>query len=411
MSGSVLAGSLAPIRDAAWLTRERARGYATILLVMLALASVGWIAASHGGLDPLGKPLGTDFLSFWAASRLALGGQPSLAYQAAAHAAAEQSVFPGHRLGYAAFFYPPTYLLVCLPLALLPYLASLGAWLGATGWACWKVVRGVLGEAAGGQVVLLLAFPGVFANIGHGQNGLLTTALFGGAALCLERRPIAAGIMIGLLSVKPHLGLLAPFALILAGRWRTAWAAAATALAALALAGSVFGPETMRAFLDASALARATLAHGLVGAQKMASAYAAVRLLGGGEAAAWAAQALTAGAAALLLARVCRARPGGLAEGVALASASLLATPFLLDYDLMILAIPMAWLAREARRTGFLPWEKAILVAGFVAPLAVRAIAVLTGLPTGPFILLAVLWAVERRVETSLPRTAVPAPG
>ena len=50
-----------------------------------------------------------------------------------------------------------------------------------------------------------LAFFGTFANFVHGQNGFLSAALLGGGLLLLENSPLMGGILLGLLSYKPHL--------------------------------------------------------------------------------------------------------------------------------------------------------------------------------------------------------------
>ncbi|HUO12552.1 MAG TPA: hypothetical protein VMU37_07325, partial [Caulobacteraceae bacterium] len=126
------------LRRADWLTGQRARAYGWLLLAVSLAVTVGWVAASRGGLDPMGKPLGTDFTSFWTASKLALSGAPASAWDIPVHHAQQTALF-GRDTGYAAFFYPPTYLLICLPLAALPYLASLGAWLCATGALYWRM--------------------------------------------------------------------------------------------------------------------------------------------------------------------------------------------------------------------------------------------------------------------------------
>jgi hypothetical protein len=385
------------LREAEWLTPERARAYPRLLLVLTGMTMGGWIALSHGGLDRLGRPLGTDFLSFWAASKLALAGRSTAVYALASHAAAERSAYPGAPIGYAAFFYPPLYLLVCLPLALLPYLPALIAWLGATGYTCWRAVRGLLGEARAGLVAPILAFPGVFSTLVHGQNAFLTTALFGFGALCLETRPLLAGVMFGLLAFKPHLGLLVPIALIAGGRWKSVFAAAATVAAFAAVTTLVFGPDIWRAFAAISSLARSSLDQDLVGSEKMVSAFAAVRVLHGGVGLAYAVQAVVSVIAAILVAGLCRRRADPLAQGAALASASLLASPFLLDYDLMIAAVPLAWLVREARRTGFMPWEKTAILAAFILPPVARNLAGSLGLPVAPVVLMGLLAVVVRR--------------
>jgi len=181
---------IASLRDADWLTRDRAAAYCRILFFVSLGAAVLWIALSRGGLDREGKPLGADFISFWTASKIALGGHPAEVYDMAIHRAAQTALF-SRDVGYAAFFYPPAFLLICLPLAALPYLASLVIWLGVTGYAYWRVARAWLGDRFG--ALPILAFPAVLSNIGHGQNAFLSAALFGGGALLPPIAPVGEG--------------------------------------------------------------------------------------------------------------------------------------------------------------------------------------------------------------------------
>lgn len=374
------------LRDAPWLTPPRARAYAWIFTVLMAAGAIGWLLFSHGRLDPLGKLLGTDYASFWSASRLALKGQPASAYDPAVHSAIESTLYEGRTPAYSAFFYPPVFLLYVLPAALLPYLYSLVAWLALTGTAYLLVMRRLLSAAVG--ILPALAFPAILSNLGHGQNAFLATALTGAAILFLGTRPLAAGGFIGALAFKPHLAIAWPFALIARGRHKTFAAAAFTVVALAGLSYAAFGKETWAAFLHASKLARAALEQDLVGAEKMASVFAGVRLIGGSVALAYAAQALAATAALGALVWVLRKAPSGDgADGAATVCAGLLATPFLLDYDLMLLAIPMAWLTREGVRTGFRPWEKTALALAFVAPLLTRSFALLVSVPIAPFVI------------------------
>lgn len=399
-------GPLRALRDGDWLTAERARIFTIAWLGVSAVVAVAWIALSRHGLDLLGKPIGTDFTSFWTASRIALSGHSSQVYDVAVHRAAQTRLF-GHEVGYYAFFYPPIFLLICLPLAGLPYLASLSVWLAATGAAYARVTRAFLGERGGW--VAVLAFPAVLINLGHGQNAFLSAALFGGAVLLWDRRPLLAGVLIGCLAYKPQLGLLIPVVLIAGGRWRVV---AGAVLAVAALAGAswlAFGAETWRAFIAASPLARATLEQGLVGDAKMQSVFAAVRLLHGGVALAYAAQGLTALAAAAALVVMQRKAPRAAAEGPALIAASLLASPFLLDYDLILLALPLAWLTAQGLKTGFRPYEKTLLAVAYLAPALTRTIASATGVPLGPIVVVAVLWLVLRRWSDTAPAPAAAA--
>jgi len=65
----------------------------------------------------------------------------------------------------------------------------------------------------------------------------------------------------------------------------------------------------------------------------------------------------------------------------------------------MVLAVPLAWVAAEAERSGYLPWEKLILATAFLLPLVVRPIATLADLPAAPPVLIALLWVVARRAS------------
>ena len=376
------------LRDAEWLTRDRAVAYCRILFLVSLGAAVLWIALSHGGLDPAGKPLGTDFVSFWTASKIALGGHPAEVYDIAIHRAAQTALF-ARDIGYSAFFYPPPFLLICLPLAALPYIASLVVWLAVTGYAYWRVARAWLGDRFG--ALPILAFPAVLSNIGHGQNAFLSAALFGGGALLLDTRPVIAGLCLGGLVYKPHLAIVVPVALVAARRWRTLLAAAAASAGLCVLSFVILGADVWRAFFDASPRARLALEQNAVGNEKMQSVFAGVRLLHGGLTLAYGLQIITTlgvcGALVILQRRSFRSS----AEGPAMIAAALLASPFLLDYDLVLLAIPLAWIARDGLSGGFLPWEKTALIAAFILPAVSRSFATYAGVPFGPLVLVAML--------------------
>ena len=389
------------LSDADWLTSERARAWCRILAVLSAVAAIAWVSLSRGGLDPLGQPLGTDFLSFWTASRLTLDGQPAAAYDPATHAAAQHALFPASTAGYFAFFYPPTFLILCLPLAAIPYLAALGVWLAAGFVALFACVRRLLPQ--GWSALPVVAFPAVLVNAGHGQNGFLSAACLGGAMLLLERRPFLAGACLGALVFKPHLLLGAPVALVAARRWPVVAGAATSALGLVAASWLVLGGDAWGGFVRSSPLARAVLEQGLVDHGKMGSVFAAVRLLHGGVNLAYAAQVVAAVAACALLAWTAASRPGAHAEGALLVAATPFCTPFLLSYDLVCLALPIAWVAAEAQRTGWRPWEKIVLLAVFTLPLILGPLALHAGVPVAPAVLGALLLVVARRASHSQP--------
>jgi hypothetical protein len=132
-----------------------------------------------------------------------------------------------------------------------------------------------------------------------------------------------------------------------------------------------------------------------VGNEKMQSLFAAVRLLGGGLGVAYGIQAVVAVGAAIGIAWAARRGADGQALGAALAAGAALTSPFLLDYDLLVLAVPMAWLL--ARPGGFLPWEKIVLAAVFLLPILARPIGTALGLPIAPPLTIALYLLVLRR--------------
>ena len=383
------------LRDAAWLTPARVRLWGAALALVMLGGALGLVATTRDGIAINGEPVAGDFLSFWAAASLALAGRPAAAYDVQALVAAQAAAFPTLER-FFAFFYPPVFLLLCLPLALLPYGAAVGAWLAATFALYWAGLRALLPERWG--VLPALGFPALLVNFRHGQNGFLSAGLFAGAAVLLERRPVLAGACLGCLAFKPQLALAVPVALAAAGRWPAFLAAGATALGLAGLSWLALGTASWLAFLDGAALARRALEEAWVGDEKMISLFAGLRLAGAGLGTAYAAQAVLALAVLAALAWALRRRPGGCAEVAALAAATLLCSPFLLDYDLMLAAVPLAWLLREARRDGFLPWEKVVLLLAFLWPLAARLATAASGLPLTPLVALALFAAVLRRL-------------
>src|SRR5205823_2454071 len=129
-----------------------------------------------------------------------------------------------------------------------PYGWGLAIWLVASLAAYLAAIRAIL---PGSQTLLLAAaFPGVFVNIGHGQNGFLTAALLGGALHLIDRRPWLSGALIGLLAYKPQFGVLIPIALLAGGRWRSFGAATATVAALVAVSLATLGSGVWHAFAD-----------------------------------------------------------------------------------------------------------------------------------------------------------------
>jgi hypothetical protein len=84
-------------------------------------------------------------------------------------------------------------------------------------------------------------------------------------------------------------------------------------------------------------------------------------------------------------------------KAAALALGSLLATPYVLDYDLVVLAVAIAFVARHGLRHGFRDFEISLLAAAWIVPLLSRSIAGVTFIPLGLFVELALYALVLRR--------------
>jgi hypothetical protein len=376
------------LRSGEWLTASRVRGYSLILLGVCAIAMVGWIALSDGLIDRNGKPLGTDFSNPYAAGTLALAGRPIDAYDPALQYAAEKAVFGGRDVPFYGWHYPPFFFAVAAIVAALPYAWGLLIWLAASLAAYLAVIRAILPRSE--TLLVALAYPAVFVNIGHGQNGFLTAALLGGALHLLDRRPWLAGVLIGLLAYKPQFGVLIPLALLAGGRWTTIGAAAATIMALLAVSTVTLGGGIWQAFTDSTAFTQTVvLEQGGTGWEKIQSAFSAARMWGADLYTGYAVQIALALTVAASLAWLWQSDAAFDLKASALATASLLATPYVLDYDLVALAVSIAFFARHGQTHGFRDYEISLLAAAWIMPLLARGLTGATGIPLGLIVLLA----------------------
>jgi hypothetical protein len=304
-----------------------------------------WIVGPGGGVP-------SDFVNVWAAGRLVLEGHPAAVYDWPAHKLVEEAAV-GHAFGgYFGWHYPPTFLFVAAALSLLTYATAYAVWVFGTFPIYLAAIRAIVGERTG--YLLAAAFPALLANFIVGQNGFLTAGLVGGALVLLPRRPIVAGLLLGLLTYKPHLGLLFPIALVAAGYWRAFFTAAMVAVLMAVAAWFAFGSDTWQAFFaNIGHTSQAFLSDGWADWGKLQTAFGLTRMLGGGETLAWAVQGAVALVAAIAIALLWRSRAAYEIKAAALATGALIATPYLYTYDLVVLAVAVAFLLRYALERGF----------------------------------------------------------
>ncbi len=390
------------LRDGTWLSSVRIQRLA-MAAILGTLAFLLLLAlTAHGVNDYTGRPLGTDFSSFYAAGRLIqLGANP---YDPASVHTLQRAMF-GDATPYYSFAYPPFFLLPAWLLAKLPYLLALALWqLSTFALYLWTMalLKRRFAPALPERIFYLCAagFTAVFVNVTHGQNGFLTAALFAAALASLGARPWLAGLCFGLAAYKPQLGLLVPFALAAGGHWRSFAAAALTLAVLAAICTLLFGGHVWPEFLAGAGQSRQVILEaGRVGYDKMVSVFAWARLWRLPVGIAYAGQGIAAILVIVLTIRLWRAGDPRL-QGAGLCLGTLLVTPFALDYDLMIIAPAILLLAAYEIEHRRIPFGATLLFLLWLVPLFARGLAGAMVLPLANWsVACAFLLATKRNVK------------
>ena len=393
------------------ISRERAAGALLakpVVLIAFALAVAHAVFLASFWVDGLwadrtGAP--SDFVAVWAAGKLASAGHPAAVYDWGAHKLVEQTAVGHPFAGYFGFHYPPTFLLVAAALSMLSYATAYTVWALGTFPAYLIAIRAIVGDRIG--YLLAAAFPAVLANFTIGQNGFVTAGLIGGTLVLMRQRPIMAGVLLGLLTFKPHLGLLFPIALIAGRQWRVLLTATIVALAMAAASWLAFGADTWQAFVgNIGHTSQAFLSEGSADWRKLQTIFGLTRSLGGSEPLAWSLQAMVTLAAATAVAALWRSTVQYEVKAAALGTGLMLATPYLYTYDLVALAVPLAFLFRLGLTRGFLPQE---LIGIGLACLLVLIFPFVDA-PTGFAALLVVAALIARRALTGASTAHAEAP-
>jgi hypothetical protein len=338
----------------------------SVVLVCPWIVAFYWPAAN--GLDVTGHQIGRDFINVWAGPQLAFGDRLATLFDLTGYHAAIGELF-GHPLPFHNWGYPLFTLPVFWPLAQLPYFAALAVWTAGLFAIFATVMLSQVERPVRPYALIALALaPACLINAIGGQNGFATAALFLGGILLLDRRPIVAGVLFGLLTFKPHLGLVLPFALLALGAWRVIAAATLTTLALVAMSVAVFGIEPWRQYLDVTSAYQVLLLERYQGfyTSMMVSGVAGARAFGLSYPLGLAIQVAIA---LPVLATACwavRATSDPRRRAFVLASAAPLVTPYAFNYDLTALAAVLVW-----HLCGSLPADRGrnlLLALGWLAP-------------------------------------------
>lgn len=343
----------------------------------------------HGRLSR-DQMFGRDFAAFWVASKLALADRVSEIYVPELfHQALPE--LTGQAIKLNPFPYPPHGLLYFLPLGLLPYGLSFATWMIGL-WLAYVLVA-MRGQGNAVPAIALLIAPSTALTVAMGQNGFLTALLFLGAMNLLRRSPIWAGVLFGLLTFKPQLGLLVPLALLAGGHWRTFISAALTAMALLGGSAVVLGVEVWQTYLSEAAPFQRLIMEQGTGAfmQMVPSPFIAARLLEWGVSVGYAVQGLFFLAAATGVVWAFRRSRDEILLTAALIIATFMASPYVFNYDMTLLSVCVIYLVQRGLRQGFVPAERWLL--GFVWLLPILIMYLHAAFPVAP-VLIAGLFAV-----------------
>ena len=383
-----MASAVRAITDGSWLTADRIRAYALIMACLsLAVLGFNWGTGTGPMTDRFGRPLGTDFFGIWTAGRMLLEGDVLGMFDPGRHFAYQRAFMHDPAMQVLGWHYPPFFLAVAALLATMPYVTSLFVWQSVTFAMFATVIRRIL---PGDPLVWVatFGFPAVYITLGHGHNSFLTAALLGSGLLLLDRRPAVAGVLIGLLAYKPQFGLLLPLVMILGGHWRATVAAGATVAAMVVASTVILGFDVWTAFAAGAEFTRGTiLEQGATGWHKIQTVFSAVRSFGGSIALAYAAQGMATAAVLAALAAITLANADKRLIAAATCIATVLATPYALDYDMTILGVALAFSVAHGAEHGFAPGEKSLLALVWFMPMIARTGMLATGVPIGVLVM------------------------
>jgi len=331
--------------------------------------------------DAEGRFIHTDFLNVWAAGKLALDGHPAQAWDWVIHKQVQVAMLGQDYVGDYAWHYPPPFLFIAMIMAHFSYAHGLVGWAAASFVPYLAMMRAVVGQRFG--LIAGAAFPVVLANTMSGQNGFLTAALLGGTLVLMPARPILSGICLGLLSYKPQYGVLFPLALIAASQWTTFLSAAVTTAALALISWIAFGTDSWQAFFHWMPMfSQAFFTEGRATFYKLQSVFGMVRTFGGSEQLAWTLQWMMSGAVVVGVVMIWRGPASYALKAASLAAGTLLLTPYLFLYDMMVLAIPVGFMLRIGLSEGFRRGELVALAGAMGLLIAFPFVGIPLGLPS-----------------------------
>lgn len=347
-----------------WLNQERVNVYAWIFLVIFTLFLGMLIHESFISSTAKDPRPDRDFITFYAAAELADAGRSVDAYDLDKMYAAEKAVWAKSEK--YAWFYPPTFHAFVKPLTLLEYKPAFAAFMLLT----LALYLYAASQLARHHNILfpVLAFPAVLVNLIYGQNAFLTASLAMLALLHLSKKPWFSGFCIGLLVIKPQMAILFPLMLICGRHGKVFLSAAMTAIIMCLLSTWVVGLDTWPAFFQSLTAAKSYLESGQLRWSQMISIFSDVKQLGGSTVLAYRVHILYAAMLTTLSAYVWLSTRDLALRASALVLATLHFSPYMYDYELVWLAIPLILLSLRGIEQGWRRFERELLLLAWLFP-------------------------------------------
>lgn len=381
----------------------RLAAYSIFFFCLFALAFSYCITMEKSGKDILDSPIGIDFGVYFSAGSLAISGDAEDLYDTSIqHAALERNL--GCALpAYLPWLYPPTFLLIVTPFSLLPFTTALVLWLTTTFILALSALF-LLVPKRKSLALLAVGFPGVMMNLRWGQNGFLNTALLGFGLYFMESNPMIAGLAFGLLTYKPQMALFSFLILFISKKWRVLAWAVVFAVSFGMLSGVLFGFDTWVRFFQSFS----TSATGLLDniwqnlAKIQPTMFINLRIAGVNDSVNYVVLGVICITVSIATRWVWSHTDRIALKATTLCAGTLLVIPYFLQYDLMILSIPLVLLSYDCIEYGSCPTDIILLLLLWAIPALDLILIPLINVHICPFILVAlIINAVSRTKKAS----------
>jgi arabinofuranan 3-O-arabinosyltransferase len=351
---------------------------------------VGWLLFEVV-LPPNGKLASIDFCWIWVSGKFAMSSDPVRIYDPVVISAVHNALFHPDECLFPfrhQYVYPPTFLFFTYPLGLMPYLTAFAVWVVATFVLYEAAIYAIISRPA--ALIAALAPTAVPVNVLFGHNAFLTAGLIGLSLVFVERRPWLAGILLGLLTYKPQFGILFPFVFLASRNWRVLGGAAATSLMLGVAATIAFGYQGWPSFIDTLIGRNSSLSpDGME--LSLQSVYGLLHWAGASARLSWTVHLAIAVVVAVAVCTVwAKPIPQSLKAAI-LCSGAVTVTPYVLQYDLCILSIAVAFVVSDGMSRGFLPGERIGILICFVGLFPVTT-------PIAPMICAILFFLTARRI-------------